>query len=853
MSRPGVAKAPALYALAFLSGVAALAYQVCWSRLLSLTFGSTVLSASAVVAGFMGGMGLGAWLYHRAEARVASPLRLYGAIEVGIGVTALALNAGFERMPAALASLVSHWPIGPWLLVSQYVLVFLALLPTAALMGATYPALCRSLIETRQGVDLHLGGLYGLNTVGAAAGAVISGFFLIERIGVAHTVWAGAALNVAVGVVALALGRWSANGARTAHETQETNVPTALPFWVSGAVLFGSGFATLSYEILWFRGLRYLFGNSTYALTTMLVVFLIGLGVGGLLLRRMSRSANPEADLALSQLSIGVLALLVMGVLTALIGSAGFQQHYSAFSAEAMSRPWWLRVAITAGIGCAVTLPATVAMGLSFPLASRLFLGDVHRLGARLGTAVLLANLGSILGAVLAAVWILPAMGSLGGTRALASFNLGLGLLTLVFAPLPRGRRAGLGGGALVAAFALQSIGPAQVVFPGGRITSMNPELAFQEEGDLATVQVWQNKLQPEQKAMSIDGTIIGVSRGVFYPIYNKQVLLAHLPMVLDTRIRRVLNIGLGSGSTLESLTSHPGLEAIDTVEINEGVVRGSRLFAESAALRDPRSHVYVDDVLRFLRFGDAPYDLVISDGKQNIDFSGSARLLSREFYEGAFRRLSPEGLLVQWIPLALLASDLRIVLRTVTQTFPEVDVFFDLPGSVLIVAGRVPLSGRPRMTGDVFRGLRVADDLRGLSMRDTGELLARWVAGGDDLRALLGDGPVNTWDRMLLEFSAFRSTPAQMQGASATNLRFLLEAQRRAAERGAHPFLPKDDAAVRSANLLREALLRNLTRDFQGAVDGARRALAANPGDPAAEDAIRNFSASIQAGGARP
>jgi len=180
-----------LYGLSFLSGVAALSYQVCWSRMLSLTFGSTVLAASAVVAGFMGGMGLGAWLYQRAEARGTPPLRLYGWIEAGIGLSALGLTLVFERLPDAFSAMADALPPILPLIVLQYACVFALLLPAAALMGATFPALSRAVIGTPHGVDRHLGMIYGLNTIGAAAGALVSGFFLLERIGLFLTAVVG--------------------------------------------------------------------------------------------------------------------------------------------------------------------------------------------------------------------------------------------------------------------------------------------------------------------------------------------------------------------------------------------------------------------------------------------------------------------------------------------------------------------------------------------------------------------------------------------------------------------------------------------------------------------------------------
>ncbi|MCC6639580.1 MAG: fused MFS/spermidine synthase [Deltaproteobacteria bacterium] len=834
-----------LYVLSLLSGVAALGYQVCWSRLLALTFGSTVVAASAVVAGFMGGMGIGAWLYRRVEAPGLAPLRLYGWIEAGIGLTAFGSTLVLERLPdlfdAGSGALSAYaLPIG-----LQYAAVFVLLLPSTALMGATFPALSRAAIATARDVDRHLGAIYGINTLGAAAGALVAGFYLVEGIGGFRTVVCAVGLNLAVAALALTLP----GAARTPHDrdperdVSSTDLPTSLPFFVSGAVLFGSGVTTLGYEILWFRALRYLFGNSTYALTMMLVIFLVGLGAGGLLLRYAVRRRRLERDLAWCQLLIGASALAVIGMVAALGGSDFFRQHISIFSTEFLSRPWSQRVLTTGTIAFAMTIPATVLMGLSFPLASRLFLSDVRRLGARLGGAVLLANLGSIGGAVLAALWLLPSLGTISGTSALAAVNLMLGLLVLAFVPAPRRFAPSLV--LVVAALGLWQVLPRRIDFGGGRTGSASWRLVFEEEGDLATVQVREEAGHPGGLQMSIDGTIIGVSRGGFYPIYSKQVLLAHLPFTIDTRIRRVLNIGLGSASTLEALVSHDGLEKVDSVEINQSVVRASRLFPESAALADRRSEVFVDDVLHFLRRGGEPYDLIVSDGKQNLDFSGNAKLLSLEFYQAAFRRLSAHGMLVQWIPLAILDSDLRTILRTIAVVFPEVDVFFDLPGSVLIVASRAPLTGRPHAVGTGFRGDRVAADMAALGIRSPEALLSRWVASRGALLEAAGSGPINRWDDMPLEFSAYRSTLDDLNASTAKNLRLLLAAEKQSASTASSGLISSETPSVRSSRLLREALLRNQTGDLRGAVEVARRALALDPGDRAAAIALENFERS--------
>ncbi|MBW2542281.1 MAG: hypothetical protein JRF15_09335, partial [Deltaproteobacteria bacterium] len=531
----------ALYLLAFLSGAAALIYQVTWTNLLALSFGSTTLAMSAVVAGFMGGMGLGAWRYHVVGDRSASPLRVYGAIEIGIALSAAVLSYNFAHLPPIFAAIARALPGDVSLTALRFAVAFALLLIPSALMGATFPALCNALIRTPSSVDRHLGPIYGWNTVGAACGAIAAGLFLIERFGLSLTSRWGNAINLGVGIAALWLARTrgaeSAPPASAAAPAADVTVPTELPFRITGVVLLLSGFTTIAYEVLWFRALRYLVGNSTYALSTVLVVFLLGLGLGGLLLRRVVARGTPERDLAIIQLAIALLALFAIGCASYVVGDPELKQRFSVFSIEVRNLPWQSRLAIHAGLALVMMLPATLFMGLSFPLASRLFLGDVRRLGARIGESYLLANLGSISGSIVAAVWILPNWGTMGGTRMLALLNLALGLM--LFASI----RVRVPGRLAWSGAAIAAVAGANLLLPSGfgsfwSGTASDMRIAFEEEGDLATVRVWEMIQDPTARGMMIDGNAIGHSRSVLSPIYLKQLLLAHLPMALDDRIR---------------------------------------------------------------------------------------------------------------------------------------------------------------------------------------------------------------------------------------------------------------------------------------------------------------------------
>ena len=631
-----------LYLFSFVSGAAALIYQVAWTKMLALSFGGTTLAMSAVVAGFMGGMGLGAWRYHRLDRRIGAPLATYAGLELGIAASTFLLTLVLQALPRAVAR------AAPWIpevagmddLVRVGSAFALLLLPSA-LMGATYPALCSVLIRSRRGVDLHLGRIYGLNTIGAAVGALLAGLITVEQLGLRGSVLLANLLNLGIGLGAWGLYRRQARPTGAPTATSDEVLPSALPLAVLAALLVVSGFATLGYEIAWFRAIRYLVGNSTYALTTVLVVFLIGLGFGALLYRPVLRRLRPEWALALCQLAIAAFALAAVAIAHQLLNDPALRDRLSVFSPVFRARPWEWRLARTSGLAAAILLPATLMMGLSFPVASRLFLGRVRAVGRRTGGAYFLANLGSISGSIAAALILLPGLGTVGTIQLLAALNLLMGLLLLAF--LPRARAslaAALPAAGLVMAAGLTLL-PPRLSFHGEDFVRRHvPVLLFEEEGDLATVQVRASPISPENRAMTIDGAIIAVGRGVNPVLYEKQQLLGALPMTLDPSIRHTLNVGLASGSTVAAMASYPEIETLDVVEINAPVVRAARYFDESAVLEDPRVDLIVDDAVHYLLRTDRRYDLIVSDGKQNEDFSGNARILSREFYAFAYDRL---------------------------------------------------------------------------------------------------------------------------------------------------------------------------------------------------------------------
>jgi spermidine synthase len=836
-----------VYAMAFLSGAAALVYEVVWSKMLALTFGGSTLAASAVIAGFMGGMGIGAWLYHKVAARTRQPLQFYGYLELGIGFSAAAITLVMYRLPTWLVWLIDIVPAGAPLAIARFAVVFLLLVPPAVCMGATFPALCAVLIRSSRTLDRHLGAIYGINTLGAASGAVLAGLYSIERFGLTRSVTIANGLNLSIAVASFLLAmRWAGSQSASAEDDAQP-LRTELPKQVTGAVLLGSGFTTLGYEIMWFRGLRYLVGNSTYALTIVLVVFLIGLGCGSLALGWLLRRFRPERLLAWSQWATMLLALETVAAAQFAMSLPVERQWFSIFSSGYRLHSWEWRLAVDAAMAGAVMLPAALVMGLSFPLASRLFLGDLRSLGRGVGTAYLLANLGSILGSLTAAIWLLPAWGTIGGTRVLAAVNWLLGsgifLATRQRASVSSAVAAAGVTGVFLWGLAVWQL-PSRLTLQGESGVYDRAQVIFADEGDLATVHVLDDPIRPGARAMTIDGCLIGCTQEFLDWLYLKQALLAHLPMLLDSRLEETLNIGLGSASTLSILATYPQVKRLDCVEINAGVVEGAKeYFPEGAVFDDPRVHVEVEDALHYLLRSQRQYDAIISDGKQNPDYPGSSTMLCHDFYRYACDRLSPRGLFVQWLPTGTLHAEFITAMRNCCDVFPYVSVFYFPESDIIVVGSREPLTDRPRLTEEEFQKLSSHPALAAFPLPRAESFLAHFVCDKQQLMAVLPPGPLSTWDHNFLEFADFKAPFAIKQIAHFHNINLLVSTSHHPMSDGIGVVSELDQSLFTATQYVRLAYHAMGIKQMTGAVKLAAQAMEADPGNPEAKRTFEEFS----------
>ncbi len=198
---------PALVLLFLVSGACGLIYQVLWLRMLGLVFGVTVYSASTVWASFMAGLALGSYLGGKVGDRTKVPLIWFGAVEILVGVSALATPAGLAALQHLYASALPSLPQSfAALTTARAMMSFLVLLVPTLMMGASLPLIIRSSMFRGGTLGSRVGLLYGTNTTGAIMGTLAAGLYLIPTVGIAKTFQAAALMNVSAGVVAVLMG-----------------------------------------------------------------------------------------------------------------------------------------------------------------------------------------------------------------------------------------------------------------------------------------------------------------------------------------------------------------------------------------------------------------------------------------------------------------------------------------------------------------------------------------------------------------------------------------------------------------------------------------------------------------------
>lgn len=671
----GGVRAATAFALMF-SGFAALVYEVVSAKVLALTFGSTSVASTTVLVTYMAGLGLGAAVGGRLMARMREPLRVYLLCEAGIAtwcVLSLPLLRIVQRVYVVAAT--GTPPGHPSQIVLQLVLGSLVVLPPTMLMGATMPAVARFLEQRSADLGDSVRVLYGANTLGAAAGAMLTGYVLLPGLGVRMTLAVGMLANLlACGVAALlrrTVGRESAptDGARTGASGRWE--PIAL------LALFIGGAVSLALEVVYTHLLGVVAGNSAYALSLMLTVFLAGLAFGAAAARRVLVSDRGGRMAALGVLQIG-LAICVAGGVFLWDAMPGYFASYAGYAA---ATSFAQREFVRAVVCCLAMLPSAACIGASYAVAMAIVVDAAPTGGvARLGLASAINTMGNIGGALLANFALVPVLGSLRALQTLTVTSLLVGCVPFVArAAKPNRALVGVLAAAAVVlalqprAFDLTKLASGANVYFQAQGYGEVIDHAESIDGGLTTV--------AESKGMQGERVLTLVTNGKFQGDDSAsrelvaQYAFSIAPLLHTDARGSALVIGYGTGTSARCV-KEAGFGRLDIVELSKDVISvADRYFASvnGGVSRQPGSRVYVTDGRNYLLLQNDAYDFIGIEVSA-IWFAGASSLYSRDFYELVKKRLRPGGVLQQWVQLHhIQPRDVATILGTVRRSFRQV------------------------------------------------------------------------------------------------------------------------------------------------------------------------------------
>jgi spermidine synthase len=644
----------------FLSGSAGLIYEVVWTRLFADILGSTALSMTVVFSVFLLALAIGAGLFGRISVYGIRALAFYGMLEICVGLSAM-LTSIFLIFGKSWIAV--HLPRSDFYFVS----LFFQFLATAALigiptllMGGTLPVI----LNAARGWALPqtvVTQLYGLNTLGAACGTFASGFFLIWKLGLTATLAIAISVNILIGLMVLLTARGyklqnNESLPRTILETPATSPLKERLLWLLLAFL--SGFGILSYEILWGRMAKFILGDRTIAITSLLFVFIVCLGLGSILAPILGRRfASTTAQQAITLICWILLAgsflhLLIVPLARSIILGHGLALPISNEFVRRILTIWLL------------ILPPILVLGFVFPLLvwSARTLNTLP--GKVIGNLYFVNTIGAVLGAVIASFTFTRWFGTIEGFLAVTVLTAAIAALILLFGST--GQRQKI---AVVLSIGLFLI--AGYRFPPDMIYLKNNEKFLKANEDEYGVQVM-TLTQNNTIRVRNNKLLLIWDLGSMETSYTQQ-MAAHLSVLLAEQCGDTINIGTGYGITAGAFTLYNDVQTIETVEILPFLVKNQDVFSRYNFdyLKDSRTHLRQGDGRHYLVTSHKTYD-IISVNVLDPYLPGSSSLYTVDFWKVVKNRLRSGGVFTQlfW------GADMGLLIKGLHTVFPTVLYF---------------------------------------------------------------------------------------------------------------------------------------------------------------------------------
>jgi spermidine synthase len=626
-----------LFSLFFISGFNALLYQVTWQRILGLFSGSDVRSMTIVIASYLLGLGLGNFISSHISDRFNNRqcVRIYGCCNLGIAFFAIGSRFLFYDLLFMKLRYLAQYP--PLMLA----IVLVSLLIPTTMMGLSLPLLSKAVSRSLASAVSRIGWLYGVNTLGSGFGTLISGWFLLGTLGYQGTIYLGALFSTCVGLTAIIIAR-NFNSHRFLQPS-ETKLSKTLPKEVQQwyVLVFLSGFAAISWEIIWFRVLDIALQSNAYTYAHLLAFVLMSNGLGSLLGAKVSHFIRqPKKVFFLIQGIVAIYSAIAIWLIAVYWqNNPNLRSDLGFIDLDNLNFAVVFKYLVVPSV---MMIVPNLLLGFYFPLVQKAVQQDIRSVGQRVGSILVANILGNTTGSLVTGLLLLDILGTSGSIKLLC--GLGLGFLLAIH---PRWLHAKLTT-LLIVVSALLMITFPQNSHLWSALQAVNPDAYFIVAEDSTSVAAIAEK--KGQGILLASGQV-----QAHFPYMHLHGLLGTVPALLHPNPEQIMIIGLGSGGTPHTLGVNPATKQVKVVELLGVELTVLREYAKTAngqplkyLLEDPRYQIIVGDGRRELALTEEKFDIIEADAIQPWR-SRAGMLYSQEFFQEVRAKLKPGGFFVEW------------------------------------------------------------------------------------------------------------------------------------------------------------------------------------------------------------
>lgn len=699
-----------VYLLFLCSGLSALMYEVVWLRALSRMMGVTIYATSTILAAFMAGLALGSYIFGKFIDNRRDGLRVYAILELLIAVAAIIVPFIFHIFPALNIQIQrfagDNLFLGTGL---KAVFLFLVLLVPTTLMGGTLPVLTSFLVTWKKNFGKHLSLLYGINTIGAVLGVVISGFITIGALGEKNTIMIAVAINVIVALFSYLLYHSSQRkheklAGAISKSVQDIPIsPYSTPVRrIILAAFTLSGLTALALEVIWTRQLILFLQTSIYAFSGMLATFLAGMGIGSSIFSSFSdKIKSPLIAFGILELLVGLIAIINLFI-------------FPNLDTEIIKGLFGIWTPVFATF--VLVFPITMLLGMIYPIATLCYANTVSQSGSSVGRANCANTIGGIIGSLIAGFLFIPMLGSTNTVLLLSCLNIVLGIILLnleprrsfafracVFTMIPI---------AVMLVLIAQNRDPffktiekriAKLSSPGAPNV-----ISYHKEGREGTVTSFGSD---DYKSKRLWINAVGMTW-----LCSDTKLMAHLPLMLSENRDDMLIICFGMGTTVRSALIYPELK-VTSVELVPEAYETFSYFHEDAkkVLLNNRLNTVVNDGRNYLLLSEKKYDVISVDPAPPVWSAGTVNLYTKEFFSLCYDHLNPGGVMCLWFPGGK-EEDIEYIYKTFFSVFPDATVWKGLLGIGVYLIGPKQMMDMNQMherARIAFRNPDMVEDLR--------------------------------------------------------------------------------------------------------------------------------------------